>query len=111
MKIYKLKKLLPYCQEKYDEFINHLHNSTKELFKKGEFGKPRIMKRAKKYSFEYWDGTRNRGYGGYKYMRVDGKKLQKKLIKCYKLKPGSKILDVGCGKGFLVYELLLLEQN
>ena len=37
------------------------------------------MKRAKKYSFEYWDGTRNQGYGGYKYTGR-WKKTAKKLI-------------------------------
>ena len=30
----------------------------------------------------------------------------KKLIKTYKLKEGSKILDVGCGKGYLLKEML-----
>ena len=95
---------------KEKRFINHLHNSTKRNYlKRVNLLKPKIMKRAKKYSFEYWDGTRNQGYGGYKYIPGRWKKTAKKLIKYYKLKPGSKILDVGCGKGFLLYELLLLE--
>ena len=47
---------------------------------------------------------RKYGYGGYKY---DGrwKKVAKKIINKYKLTENSKVLDIGCGKGHLVYEL------
>ena len=31
--------------------------------------------------------------------------VAKKIIKTYKLSNNSKILDVGCGKGFLLYEI------
>jgi ubiquinone/menaquinone biosynthesis C-methylase UbiE len=62
------------------------------------------MKKAKEYEFEYWDGDRRYGYGGYTY---DGrwKIVAEKLIKQYKLKKNAKILDVGCGKGHLLFEL------
>jgi len=61
------------------------------------------MKIAKKYDFDFWDGERKYGYGGYKY---DGRYeiVAKKLIQEYNLKKNAKILDVGCGKGFLLYE-------
>ena len=38
-------------------------------------------------------------------LMVTGHLLQKKLIKNYKLNSKSKIIDLGCGKGFLLYEL------
>jgi len=59
---------------------------------------------AKKYGADYWDGNRRYGYGGYKY---DGrwKVVAEKLIATYDLKPNARILDVGCGKAFLLYEL------
>ena len=69
------------------------------------------MKVSKKYSYDYWDGNRKFGYGGYYY---DGrwKNIAKKIIKKYNLNKNSKILDIGCGKGFLVYELTrLLKSN
>jgi len=64
------------------------------------------MKEAKKYGRNYWDGKRRFGFGGYKYIPGRWKSVAKKLIKNYNLKPGSKILDVGCGKGFLLFEMI-----
>src|SRR3984885_2534623 len=58
---------------------------------------------ARQFGKEYWDGDRKYGYGGYKY---DGRwrAVADKMAKHYGLKPGDKVLDVGCGKGFLLYE-------
>lgn len=66
--------------------------------------KVEAMGKAREYEFDYWDGDRRYGYGGYKY---DGrwKVVAEKLIDIYKLKPNAKILDVGCGKAYLLYEL------
>src|SRR5262245_53362394 len=69
--------------------------------------KVRCMLKAKEYEFDYWDGDRRFGYGGYKY---DGrwKPVAQKLVDLYGLKPDAKILDVGCGKAHLLHELTQL---
>jgi len=66
--------------------------------------KVHCMLKAKEYEFDYWDGDRRYGYGGYKY---DGrwKEVAAKLVDIYQLKKNAKILDVGCGKAHLLYEL------
>ncbi len=53
---------------------------------------------------EYYDSSRLNGYGGFKY---DGrwKKLLPTIIKKYKLTKKSKVLDLGCKKGFLLKDL------
>lgn len=60
---------------------------------------------SKKFGKEYFDGDREYGYGGYKY---DGRwiTVARDIIDHFGLKPGAKILDVGCAKGFLVYDLV-----
>lgn len=86
------------------DIITPLHKKTKrDYLKRMTDEKVACSKIASKYDKEYWDGDRRFGYGGYKY---DGRWeiVARKLIENYKLSRDAKILDVGCGKGFLLYE-------
>ena len=94
---------------KETKFINHLHLSTKRNYlERVNNKKPKFMKNAKKYSFDYWDGTRKQGYGGYKYIPNRWDTVINNLIDYYKLPLEAKILDIGCGKGFFLYDFLKL---
>lgn len=68
--------------------------------------KDRLLSR--KFSKEYFDGTRNQGYGGYNYHPRFWQPVVKRIQKFYKLTSKSKILDVGCGKGFLLHDFKTL---
>jgi cyclopropane fatty-acyl-phospholipid synthase-like methyltransferase len=63
------------------------------------------MKIAKKYEQDYWDGDRRYGYGGYKYIPDRWKPVAEALIKKYGLSEDSSVLDIGCGKAYLLYEM------
>ena len=67
-------------------------------------------KLALKFGYEYFDGSREQGYGGYTY---DGRwiEIAKKLVDIFNLKNGSNFLDVGCAKGYLIYDLYNLNNN
>lgn len=59
---------------------------------------------AKEFGEEYFDGTRNQGYGGYHYNSRFWTDVVQDFIRFYGLTKESKILDVGCGKGFMLYD-------
>ncbi len=64
-----------------------------------------VVSIAKKYGFDYFDGERKYGYGGYNYNSKYWSQVSIDLINYYNLDNNSKVLDVGCAKGFLLYEL------
>jgi len=90
----------------YIDFVTDLHKSTKRDYIRRvvEADKAECAKVAKQYGYDYWDGDRQYGYGGYHY---DGrwKNVAEKIAENYHLKAGQKVLDVGCGKAYLLYEL------
>jgi ubiquinone/menaquinone biosynthesis C-methylase UbiE len=87
-------------------FLQKNHNNTKRNYlQRMQNNKVFCMGIAKKYENQYWDGNRKFGYGGYRYIPGRLTKITKLLIKRFKLTNKSKILDIGCGKGFLLYEI------
>ena len=66
---------------------------------------PEVVRISKEYGEMYFDGPRDYGYGGYKY---DGRwvPVAKDMIEHFGLKPGDRVLDVGCAKGFLINDMV-----
>ena len=86
--------------------VTPLHTMTKRKYlERMNDDKVHCMLKAKEYEYDYWDGDRRYGYGGYKYIDDRWKKVAEPLIELYNLKSDAKILDVGCGKAYLLYEL------
>ena len=92
------------------DFMSVLHKSTSRDYISRvidkDFPKPKAASLAKQFGFDYWDGDRRICYGGYKYIEGRWEKVARSILKHYKLPPNAKILDVGCGKGYLLYDFL-----
>ena len=90
-------------------FVTPLHKATERSYlDRMNDDKINCMIKAKEYEFDYWDGNRRFGYGGYKFISGRWKPVAEALIKNYNLTNNSSILDIGCGKAFLLYEIKLL---
>ena len=91
----------------YVDFLSAIHKSTKRDYlarvNDPDYPKAKAAALAKQWDFDYWDGDRRICYGGYRY---DGRwaKVARAMIDHYGLKAGDKILDIGCGKAFLLYD-------
>ena len=60
---------------------------------------------ARKFGKEFFDGDRNHGYGGFTYNPEFWQPVIPDFIKYWGLNSKSSILDVGCAKGFMLYDL------
>jgi len=90
-------------------YVTPLHQATSRAYiDRMVDDKVHCMLKAKEYEADYWDGERRYGYGGYKYIPGRWKPVADALIKNYNLTNESRVLDVGCGKGYLLHEMKLL---
>ena len=97
---------------KFVNYVTPLHQATSRAYiDRMVDEKVFCMLKAKEYEADYWDGDRRFGYGGYKYLAGWWKPVAEALIENYGLTNESSVLDVGCGKGYLLYELKLLLPN
>jgi SAM-dependent methyltransferase len=92
----------------YIDLLSAIHKSTQRDYlarvNDVDFPKPKAAELAKQWGFDYWDGDRKICYGGYRYMEGRWEKVARAMAEHYGIKPGDKILDVGCGKGFLLFD-------
>jgi SAM-dependent methyltransferase len=59
---------------------------------------------ARKFGREFFDGDRLTGYGGYSYHPRFWTDTVRRFSEYYRLAPDAAVLDVGCGKGFMLYD-------
>jgi SAM-dependent methyltransferase len=88
------------------DYVTPLHKATSRSYiDRMVDDKVHCMLKAKEYEIDYWDGDRRYGYGGYKYIPGRWTTVAEALIESYNLTNDSSVLDVGCGKAYLLYEL------
>jgi protein-L-isoaspartate(D-aspartate) O-methyltransferase len=92
----------------YVDLLSTIHKSTERDYlarvNDPDFPKPKAAELAKQWGYDYWDGDRKICYGGYRYMEGRWEKVARAMADHYGIKAGDKILDIGCGKAFLLYD-------
>lgn len=85
--------------------LGRLPKTKRNIQKRAQAQTPENITIARQYGEAYFDGPREVGYGGYRY---DGRwiPVAEDIVKHFNLRPGDRVLDVGCAKGFLVKDLL-----
>ncbi|HMH48873.1 MAG TPA: methyltransferase domain-containing protein [Candidatus Acidoferrum sp.] len=87
------------------KLLSKLPKSRRNVQARGEAKSPEVVAISRQYGELYFDGPREYGYGGYRY---DGRwrPVAQDVVAHWNLKPGDRVLDVGCAKGFLVKDLM-----
>lgn len=85
--------------------------AKRDLTKRLESKSDEVRSIARKFDKEFFDGEREFGYGGFSYNPKYWSEVVKDFSNYYNLNDGSKILDVGCAKGFMLYDFYKLNSN
>ena len=90
------------------DLLRSLPRTKRNITQRGAAKSPDVIAKAREYGDLYFDGPRDYGYGGYRY---DGRwvAVARDMIAHFDLKPGMRVLDVGCAKGFLVKDFMIAE--
>jgi len=60
---------------------------------------------AQKFGKEFFDGSREHGYGGFSYSPNFWQPVIPAFQRHWDLKSGNSVLDIGCAKGFMLFDL------
>ena len=86
--------------------VTPLHKATKrDYLARMVDDKVHCMLKAKEYEFDYWDGDRRYGYGGYKFIEGRWTPVAKALIEIYGLNERAASSTSAAARRFLLYEM------
>ncbi len=87
------------------DLLKNYPKSKRDLESRSESKTDENREIARKFDYEFFDGDRKNGYGGFNYHSRFWDKVIPDFIDHWKLDKNSSVLDVGCAKGFMLYDL------
>jgi SAM-dependent methyltransferase len=87
------------------DLLRNYPKSKRDTQGRSEIMSDEVKRIARLYGKDFFDGDRLYGYGGFSYMPRFWQPVMPDLIQHFNLKPSSSLLDVGCAKGFMLYDL------
>ena len=102
----KNRSLVKTLGREIDILVNY-PKAERDLNARLESKSEESRKIGRKFGFDYFDGDRNHGYGGFSYNPKFWQPVIPTIVENYKIGNSSIVLDVGCAKGFFLYDLKL----
>ena len=86
------------------DLLRNYPRTQRNLAKRESLKTPESRALARQFGKDYFDGTRETGYGGFSYNPRFWQPVIPDLVEHFGITPESAILDVGCGKGFMLFD-------
>ena len=86
------------------DLLKNYPKSKRNLDKRLSEKSTEIVKIAREFGKEFFDGDRKFGYGGLSYNPKYWTNVVQDFVEYYKIKQDAKVLDVGCAKGYMIYD-------
>lgn len=93
------------------DLLNLYPKSNRPVEERGQLISEEHRQIARQFGQQYFDGERLYGYGGYNYHPRFWTDTVARIKEYYSLPENAQILDVGCGKGFMMYDFKKLMPN
>lgn len=88
------------------DLLRNYPKSKRDLNSRKRNKNAEIVEIARKFGKDFFDGERDYGYGGFLYNSKFWQPVIPDFIEYYNLSSDSKVLDVGCAKGFMIYDFI-----
>jgi SAM-dependent methyltransferase len=88
------------------DILENYPKSKRDLSERLEAKSEASRALARQFGKDYFDGDRNHGYGGFTYQARFWEPVIPTIINTYKLTDNSRVLDIGCAKGFFLHDLI-----
>ena len=96
--------------EKEVNLLSNYPKSKRDISKREDEKTEKDRNIARKFGKDFFDGNRKHGYGGFSYNPKYWQVVVQDFKKYWNLSSSSSILDVGCAKGFMLYDFSIMSR-